>query len=479
MKKIKFVATAVIAAALLFTGCTQPNTPEKQQTSEQETQKTDDNGNQAENQGGENNQAENQGGENNQGGDETTDENKYNAPEIDSYFKYYFVSSPKADTNKAIADWSSGSTATANEDGTYSIATAELWGGNSGICAAITGLEAGSLANYEYIVFTVDSTDFEFDEGGAGNKGVNIKVPEIQEDISDNYVANGNKRTYYAPLSLFGDAPQNATEFALIIGGTGNLKIEEIYIAAKEDPLNKAVTSISISPTTANVEQNATVQFTVKDSNYNNITETVNYTLSGAAAADSSISSAGLLTAGSTEGTITVTAKYTVEGNEFTSPATVTVLPAMVNLVKAITLEKYTSSDFNGDAALLEPDGTTVIIEGDKVTLHKAEDSAWNEWSCQLFLKVTGQGEKIFEAGKKYFVSVTVNSSAALQGCVWKEDMKASILQQGIVYEAGLAKTLTAEVNGADQEYFKCLLSFPGQASDITVSNIKVYEITE
>ena len=57
--------------------------------------------------------------------------------------------------------------------------------------------------------------------------------------------------------------------------------------------------------------------------------------------------------------------------------------------------------------------------------------------------------------------------------------MGGAIDQHGISYKAGEAKTLTAEIENVEQDYFKCLLSFPGAASDITVSNITVYDITE
>ncbi len=463
MKKIKTLGLVLMSAALLFTGCHPNNGGDP--TSDPIVNPTPD-----------------PDPDPDPEPDPNPDPVDFEAPDLSSYYKYYLISSPKQATNKGIADWGAGSEASQSDDGVWTInSSASMWGGVGGICAPFTGFDKGVLANYEYIVFTLDVSSFTIDttEDGAGNCGVNIKIPDSIVDITNDYTKNSGTRTYYAKMADFGTAPENAVEMAVIIGGSGSLKVSELYLAAAEDPLNKSVTSIAISPAEAKIEQNATYQFTVKDSNHKNITDAVTYSLSGVAAEGSSISATGLLTTGTTAGALEVTATYTVGEKEFTSSANITVMPPMVNLVKAVALEKYTSRDFNAEAALLEPDGTTVAIEGSTVTLHKADDSEWGEWSCQLFLKVTADGETFFETGKKYFVSVTVNSSAALEGCVWKEDMTGAIDQHGIAYEAGVNKTLTAEITGANQAYFKCLLSFPGAASDITVSNIKVYDVTE
>ena len=499
MKKIKFLGAAVLAASLIFAGCSSPagavpeiNNPiDNNENNNGTGQENNNNNNNNENGQNENNNNQNNNNEQNENSNQNNENNgensgsethNYTAPAITDYYKNYLVSSPAVASNKTIADWGAGSTATPNADGTWSIASSgSMWDGIGGVCTPFTGFEAGTLAGYEYIVFTVDTTDYVINttDDGPGNAGVNVKVPETQVDISGNYVANGNVRTYYAPLSAYGTAPSTATEFAIIIGGSGTLKLNEVYFAAAEDPSNKAVTGITITPETASLEQNGTQQFTVKDSNYVNRTSDVTYSLTGDAAEGSTITEDGLLTVGTTAGSLTVTASYTVGEDTFTSSATITVMGAMTNIVHSVTLEKYLSSAHPDTAPLLVADGTEIEIEDQTVILHKAEDGNWGEWSCQLFLKVEAEEGKIFEADKKYYVSVTVNSSADLVGCVWKEDMGGSIDQHGISYVAGESKTLTAEIENVERDYFKCLLSFPGAASDITVSNVIVYDITE
>ena len=496
MKKIKFLGAAVLAASLIFAGCSSPagaapeiNNPIDNNENNNETgQENNNNNNNNENGQNENNNNQNNNNEQNENSNQNNENNgensgsethNYTAPAITDYYKNYLVSSPAVASNKTIADWGAGSTATPNADGTWTISASDsMWGGVGGICAPFTGLEAGSLANYEYIVLTIDTTNYVINntDDGAGNCGVNIKVPDVQKDISNNYVENGKVRTYYAPMSLFETAPETANEFAIIIGGSGSLKLNEVYFAAAEDPSTKAITGITISPASATVEPNGTQQFTVKDSNLVNRTSEVTYSLSGEAEEGSTITPAGLLTVGTTAGSLTVTASYTVAEETFTSSATVTVMGAMTNLVKSVDFTKFLKAN-GGNVTEL---GDVVSLENNVVTVHKPEDSAWGEWSCQLFLNVTAdEGTKIFEAGKKYYLSVTVESTADLNNCVWKEDTKATFTQHPLSYVANEPKTLTQEIEPVeDMDAFNCLLSFPGAESVITVSNIIVYDIT-
>ena len=110
-------------------------------------------------------------------------------------------------------------------------------------------------------------------------------MPEVQKEVSEYASSN----TYRVPLSIFEAAPATASEFAIIIGGTGSLKLNEVYFAAPEDPNNKAITGITITPTSISLEQGGTQQFIVKDSNFVNRTSEVTYTLSGDAAEGSAI----------------------------------------------------------------------------------------------------------------------------------------------------------------------------------------------
>ena len=499
MKKIKFLGAAVLAASLIFAGCSSPagaapeiNNPidnnENNENNNGTGQENNNNNNNNENGQNENNNNQNNNNEQNENSNQNNENNgensgsethNYTAPAITDYYKNYLVSSPAVASNKTIADWGAGSTATPNADGTWSIASSgSMWDGIGGVCTPFTGFDAGTLAGYEYIVFTVDTTDYVINttDDGPGNAGVNVKVPETQVDISGNYVANGKVRTYYAPLSAYGTAPSTATEFAIIIGGSGTLKLNEVYFAAAEDPANKAVTGITITPETASLEQNGTQQFTVKDSNYVNRTSDVTYSLTGDAAEGSTITEDGLLTVGTTAGSLTVTASYTVGEDTFTSSATITVMGAMTNLVSSLTLEKYTDSTGAGNSVVTLEDGVFTVSK-------PAGTTGWGDWSSQLFVTVSSENEKMFETGKKYYISVTLESDADLNGCIWKgDDIAGYFLENNINLIANEAKTIVKEVTfGADFTVFQSVMSFGNNATAATikVSNFIVYDITE
>ncbi len=368
MKKIKFLGAAVLAASLIFAGCSSPagaapeiNNPIDNNENNNETgQENNNNNNNNENGQNENNNNQNNNNEQNENSNQNNENNgensgsethNYTAPAITDYYKNYLVSSPAVASNKTIADWGAGSTAAPNADGTWTISASDsMWTGVGGICAPFTGLEAGSLSNYEYIVFTIDTTNYVINntDDGAGNCGVNIKVPDVQKDISNNYVETGKVRTYYAPMSLFESAPETANEFAIIIGGSGSLKLNEVYFAAAQDPANKPVSSISITPASANIEAGSTSNFIVKDSNFVDVTSSASFEITGTAAEGCSID-AGVFTAGTTAGDVTITATYTVDGKVFSAAANVVIV------VKATTAKELldpTSEGFKLDNVL-------------------------------------------------------------------------------------------------------------------------------
>ena len=399
----------------------------------------------------------------------------YEAPDLTNYYKKYFVTTDATVPNfeKAADTWSSGASISKNSDGTLTLKSASLWGGVSGVVSAFPGLETGILSNYEYIVLTLDMSSFTLVKG-EGNNGVNIKIPDIQKPITDNWVKNSdNTRTYYTKISDYADATK-AVEFALIVGGTGELVVKEIYVAAAEDPANKAVTGITIDPTTSSVKTGEKVTFTVKDSNLVDRTSDVEYSLSGDAATGSSITN-GVLTVGATAGSITVKATYKVNETPFEAEATVTVLGEMTNLVKSVALEKYTDSTNAGDEK--------VSIENGVVTLSKpAGTTGWGEWSSQLFLTVSPESGNIFDKDHKYYISVTVESNADLTGCIWKGSENEYFLERGIGFNANEPKTLKQEVTfTAPFETFQSIMSFGANAAAATikVTSFTVYDITE
>ncbi len=428
MKKLKFLGTAVLAASLLFTGCVQPEELDEPEII-------------------------------------NPDPSPAPVPDEDplkDYYKYYLVSSPKQDTNKAIADWGANSQATPNEDGTYTISSSEsMWDGIAGICAPFTGFDAGTLANYEYIVFTADLSDFEVDTTETGgNYGVNVKVPAIQKEVSEYAKSN----TYRVPLSIFETAPNAATEFAIIIGGTGTVKLSEVYLAAQEDPNNKAITGITITPASANLEKNGTQQFTVKDSNYVNRTSEVTYTLSGDAAEGSSITEDGLLTVGTTAGNITVTAKY----EDFTTEATVTVLATINNLIttSSITTKWYNPGWSKGAAGIELP----VTEDNGKYTISITEGCT-DRWQAQFGLTTDAS----IKVNDEWYFSCKVKSTANTNESVLKFNNAAALLDKTFTVSAGEEKTISFSGKCTESEANDIIVFFDfgfSGVNEIVISDI-------
>ena len=341
MKKLSksllvFASAAMILANGFFVSCS--NGDDGDSTPTVTTPKPGaDNGNNGGNQNGNgsgnNNGNQNGNGNGNGGNNGGT---SFTAPDLSTYYKKYFVTTDSAAPNfgKSTDTWGSGSGCEPNSDGTLKLTSAHMWdaAATEGVVAAYNDLTAGVLASYEYIVFTVDTSSFTSTFTSAANDGVNVKLAgggkEKLITISNNCAkGENNTATYYAKISDFESVPQTANQMALIIGGSGTLTVKEIYAASKDDPASKPVTAISITPATANVAAGKTTTFVVKDSNFVDVTANAVFTLSGAAATGCSVAN-GVFTAGSTAGEVTVTAKYTVNGSDFTATATVTVIVA-------------------------------------------------------------------------------------------------------------------------------------------------------
>ncbi len=254
----------------------------------------------------------------------------FTVPDLSSYYKKYFVSTDSSLPNfgKTVDTWGSGAGASPNQDGTCTLTSAHMWGESNveGVVAAFNDIEAGNLASFEYIVFTVDASAFSFTNTTVENDGVNVKIPDVMVSVTNKVENNANgTKTFYAPISEFNTAPQTANQIALIIGGSGSLVVKEIYAAARENPSSRAVTGITITPASANVLSGATTRFVVKDSNFTDVTNSATFEMAGTGSTGCTIDN-GLFTAGSTPGAVTVTARYTSNGNEFTSSASVNVV---------------------------------------------------------------------------------------------------------------------------------------------------------
>ena len=128
-----------------------------------------------------------------------------------------------------ISDWGDGTDRKPNEDGSWTLtASASMWNGISGVVAPFTGLNAGLISQYDYIAFTGDFSNFtinDTEDPEVGNAGVNIKVPDVQKRFATKNKNADGTITYYIATSEFCDAPKTAVEFAIIIGGSGSIKL--------------------------------------------------------------------------------------------------------------------------------------------------------------------------------------------------------------------------------------------------------------
>lgn len=384
------------------------------------------------------------------------------APNLSSYYKKYFVTTENdvAKFTRSLDTWGCGGTTTENADGTLTLTPGAVWGGST-VVAAFNDIGAGALSLYEYLVITLDISDATIVDG-SGNDGVNIKIPEVQKPITDNWVSNADgTRTYYAKISDFTDdsgvnAAKAANQFALIAGATGTVIVKEVYAAAAEDPASIAITGITITPDTVSLQQSSTQQFTVKDSSLNDVTSSVTYTLTGDAAEGSSISDAGLLTVGTTSGTLTVTATYNVDGEDFTDTATVNVLASFNNLVTNVSLNKvYLAPNF-------------VPILNNETDIAKASEYLSIDGTTVSYTLVNGLSDQ-------WQAQLKINTDASIaNGDDWYFSCKLSGVTGGYTIKLNDSEELIKEQTGRISDATEGItVSFSGTAP-IDISNIPI-----
>lgn len=489
MKKLSksilvFASTAMILANGFFVSCSNgddddstPAVTSPKPGAENGNNGGNNNGNDNQNNGGNQNGNDNQNnGGNNGGGNENTG---FSAPDLSSYYKKYFVTSDSAAPNfgKCVDTWGSGAGYAPNSDGSIKLTSAHMWdaAATEGVVAAFNDLEKGVLAGYEYIVFTVDTSSFTSTFTSAANDGVNVKLAGGGEkllSVSNNSVKGENNTvTYYAKISDFDSVPQTANQLALIIGGSGTLVVKEIYAAAASDPALKPVTGITITPTTANVDKNGSLQLTVKDSNFADVTSAATYTVDGEAKAGSSVNT-GLLTAGTTSGTLTVTAKYTANGQEFTATATITVLKDLTNLLTTI----------NTDSAKNQ----VTVTDNGNGSFTLTSNGAGGEWGQQVFFTLDSTCLAKLVDGAKIKINAKVTTETAVRpfmklqvnnGYAGIDIGTAPSIAAGETKEISLEGTLSGVVSNE----VVLLIDFRGTESGkaITISDFKIFDLNE
>ena len=152
MKKMKFLGTVILAASLLFAGCSSsvddPLTEDETEVtlSPEETGTTTTGGTSTggtstggSSTGGSSTGGSSSGGSStggNSGSGSNEPEINYTAPDLSSYYKNYFVSTTESVTTTGFDTWGSGSVRTINSDGTWSFTPGSDWGGSIS-CAAL------------------------------------------------------------------------------------------------------------------------------------------------------------------------------------------------------------------------------------------------------------------------------------------------------------------------------------------------------
>lgn len=397
------------------------------------------------------------------------DNSGYNAPNISSYYKKYFIGS--SITTNTADGWGSGTAYTLNTDdnNSLSVTASTGWSADAAACAAYN-VTAGSLANYEYAVLTVDLSNFTL---AATGDVVAVKIPETQVSVLNNAVTNGDgTKTFYAPISSFSASTGSGSQIAFILWGEGTAVIKEAYVAAAVDPTTVDVTSISISPTTLNLVSGDTQTFTVKDSNNVDVTSSATFAIEGTDLTGSTIS-ANVLIAGSTAGSVTVKATYNDGTNDFTSTSTVTVLTSVTNLVTNVS-ETFT---WVGDASWGPiTDGVVLsgnLTDGYTYTIPVATDA---QWKGQLML--TTDADVV--TGDNYYFSVVLESDVDLAGITIKfDETNQIVIDTSTSLAANTAKKIIFQGTSAvDKDDIKFVFDFGNNpAATVKVSDLTFAKI--
>lgn len=258
MKKLKLLGTTILAASLILAGCSQAvddvipglENPGIETQTPTDGTKTPDSSAGAEDNAAEEDKSdagdnagdkENDKKEDNNdgkgaGGDDSNTGDTGSEADLAAYVYHKSILSGIADV------WNSGTTIT-ESDGKVTMKSnaGNLWGAG-GVCG-VSGVELGEIADYDYVVFTIDTSDYTisaYKESLDSNTGVNVKVHPVIARPAKWFTKNG-KTTYYIAASEFASASASQTEIALIIGGEGNLVLEEFYLAATEEPAEKVI----------------------------------------------------------------------------------------------------------------------------------------------------------------------------------------------------------------------------------------------
>ena len=395
----------------------------------------------------------------------------YSAPDLSIYYKKYFFTTDSNLPNFEIAKSTWDNNAIYYEDDASKVSNvANMWG-SKGFALVYNGFDAGTLANYEYFVLTLDVSGFN------SSKFV-VKIPEIEKEVTTNWKENTDgTRTYFAKISDFSSA-STGTQIALLAYGEGTVIIKEIYVAAAEDPANKAVTGITIDPTTSSVKTGETVTFTVKDSNLVDRTSEADYVLSGDAATGSSITN-GVLTVGSTSGSITVKATYKVNETPFEAEATITVIGEVTNLITSVSFNKaYLAPGWAAildNVTSLEAASDYVSISDANAVTYKLPANLAGQWQAQLKINTDAD----ISAGDEWYFSCKLSGVTGGYTIKLNDDEQLIKQQTGIITADGITVSFSGKA-GDSVSFTDIPIMFDFgtcTAGDVVISDITIVKI--
>lgn len=237
MKKIKFLGAAVLAASLIFAGCSSPagaapeiNNPIDNNENNNETGQENNNNNNN-NENGQNENNNNQNNNNETGNNETGQNNNNNENELPNtgVYKEYLIGAPADGVNslKSFQDWGNGSKFTDNADGSITITAGTGWG-ESRVNLAYGDIPAGYFTRFDRVVAFVDESNFTATKEiilFAGSGDDPVTVTPIKKDGLSVYVANISASTKAA----------TSTQIALQLFGTGSVTVKSWYFEADSE----------------------------------------------------------------------------------------------------------------------------------------------------------------------------------------------------------------------------------------------------
>ena len=309
----------------------------------------------------------------------------------------------------------------------------------------------------------INGGDVSVDSGGDGvyagfNHSLTIRggTVTIEADTKLIYVTDNNRTVTIAPQ----DGAEITVKAGDSEGSTNNIDIPtdgniinsvsgaKYFHSVTSGGTSPAITNVTVTPGTAEVEVGETKQFTATVTGTGYYNKSVVWTVSGNESTGTFISSNGVLNIATDETATTLTVKATAVGNSYksatakvtvTQPATitgVTVIPATATVEAGKTRQFTAEVEGTGNFS----DKVTWSVEGNESEKTTIENGfltvAANETATTLTVTATANGDGITSGTAK----VTVTQPATITG-VTVEPNTANV-------EAGKTQQFTATVRG-------------------------------